>query len=146
MIGTSVTNCFHTRPPTPSPPHLLLLSSLNCGIYDPDCSGAFSDSIHSWPKAHYCQDGSLDWRKKSIPAKQDKDNPKLIKSAFNFQCNLWLTIDPTIRMRNRYSCKIYLNLSFDVCLILAIDILKLLSNILKLGCLQDLLFFTQFTA
>ena len=55
---------------TPSPPHLLLLSSLNCGIYDPDCSGTFSDSIHPWSKAHCWFDGSLDWRQKSISAKQ----------------------------------------------------------------------------
>ena len=91
VIGT-VTNCFHTRPPTPFPPHLLLLSSLNCGIYDPDCSGAFSDSIHPWSKAHCWQDGSLDWRKNLFQRSRGKDNPKLIHlskvlSTFSVNCN-----------------------------------------------------------
>ena len=64
VIWTSETNCFHTR----SPPHPLLLSSLNCGIYERDCSAAFSDSIQPWSKTLRCRDGSRDWQK-SISAK-----------------------------------------------------------------------------
>ena len=54
-----------THAPLPIP---LSLSSLNCGIYERDCSAAFSDSIQPWSKTLRCRDGSRDWQK-SISAK-----------------------------------------------------------------------------
>ena len=56
MIRDFVTKYLHTHTHLPN---VQLLSSLSCGIYERDCSEAFSDSIHPWSKAHcYWKDGS----------------------------------------------------------------------------------------